>query len=61
MKLHFHGADYDRKSLKVSSVDKEVGGKYRGVNVSIHQHLVRKRHDHDHQMMTYRGVTYKHD
>ena len=58
MKLHFHGADYDRKLLKVSSIDQKVEGKYRGVNVSIHQHLVRKRHNNN-QMITYRGVSYK--
>jgi hypothetical protein len=61
MKLHFHGADYDRKSLKVSSHQQEVSGKYRGVDVTIHQHLVRKHHDNEHQMMTYRGIAYKHN
>ena len=61
MKLHFHGSDYDRQSLKIPSVDKEVHGKYRGLDVSIHQHSVKHRHSDEHKKMTYRGVSYTRD
>ena len=61
MRLHFHGADYARKSMHIPSVDQEIRGKYRGVNVSIHQHSVKKHHGQMHNKMTYRGVTYIHE
>lgn len=58
MKLHFHGANYDRQSLNLPAVDREVRGKYRGLNVTIHQHTVKNRHCDDHKTMIYRGVRY---
>ncbi len=61
MKLHFHGADYDRQSLNLQAVDKEVAGKYRGLNLTIHQHSVKQRNANEDQKMTYRGVPYTHD
>ena len=58
MKLHFHGADYDRPSLKLPATDEQMGGRYRGLQVNIHHHSVSKRQNHQDRKMTYRGVTY---
>ena len=61
MKLHFHGADYDRQSLKVKANDHELNGKYRGLDVTIHQHSMSKRHTNKSNELTYRGVHYSRD
>ncbi len=58
MKLHFHGADYDRQSLGIEAEDKQLTGKYRGLNVTIHQHTVKQRNSQSNKEMTYRGVSY---
>ena len=61
MKLHFHGADYERESLKLSAEDNLDDGKYRGLKTTIHHHSVKHRHSEQAKLMTYRGVVYSRD
>ena len=58
MKLHFHGADYERESLKLSAEDNLDNGKYRGLKTTIHHHSVKNRNSDPNKLMTYRGVPY---